>query len=454
MVLLGAALGALLRGRAQDVDRPQNVQTARALPAAVPALGSSPVHRRRSFGARLALAATFATLFVAGGSLAAWGGNEAAQITEAAPARASADPIAEPTTDAADAVVAETTVAEAPVVAPVSSDETPAAAPVAAATDAVVADAPVPAPVAADEGDLQTPASVAAPDAPAPVASAPVVRRSAAKQRTARAVTRAKPVVAPAPDPQSESAGASVIWLNQAPDPTPAGPPLTRAFVHALVGRAGQGWPFALALLRVRGANVTGRRLLSRESQLSPDALRWRGDWPTALALTGSSSSADRAVALAHYYRAVGDETLVNGLASSRARLARRLLADPRVTLTGQGRGDIVAGRVNERVLAVIAYLADTFGSVEVSSLVSGHRLYARPRVLSAHVFGEAVDIAALGGESIAGHQQVGGITEQAVRDLLYLPAENEPRQVISLLGLGGPSFALADHADHIHIGF
>jgi hypothetical protein len=124
------------------------------------------------------------------------------------------------------------------------------------------------------------------------------------------------------------------------------------------------------------------------------------------------------------------------------------------VTIYEGGRGDIEAGRVNERVLAVIAYLADSFGSIEVSSLVSGHRLFARPRVLSAHVFGEAVDVAALGGVSVVGHQEPGGLTEQAVRDLLLLPAEVEPNQIISLLGLGGPSFALVDHADHIHVGF
>jgi hypothetical protein len=109
---------------------------------------------------------------------------------------------------------------------------------------------------------------------------------------------------------------------------------------------------------------------------------------------------------------------------------------------------------VNVRVLAAIAYLADTFGSVDVSSLVRGHRLYARPRVISAHVYGDAVDVAALGGNSIAGHQEPGGLTEDAVRALLLLPAEVEPRQIISLLGLGGPSFAEPDHADHVHVGF
>ena len=45
-------------------------------------------------------------------------------------------------------------------------------------------------------------------------------------------------------------------------------------------------------------------------------------------------------------------------------------------------------------------------------------------------------------------------MTERAVRDVLLLPPEVMPKQVISLLRLGGPSFALADHYNHIHIGF
>jgi hypothetical protein len=40
------------------------------------------------------------------------------------------------------------------------------------------------------------------------------------------------------------------------------------------------------------------------------------------------------------------------------------------------------------------------------------------------------------------------------VRDLLLLPAEVMPRQIISLLGMGGPSFPMADHYNHIHLGF
>jgi len=40
------------------------------------------------------------------------------------------------------------------------------------------------------------------------------------------------------------------------------------------------------------------------------------------------------------------------------------------------------------------------------------------------------------------------------VREILFAPAEIMPRQVISLLGMGGPSFPLSDHGDHIHIGY
>ena len=124
------------------------------------------------------------------------------------------------------------------------------------------------------------------------------------------------------------------------------------------------------------------------------------------------------------------------------------------VNIYAGGQADIVANKVDVRVLAMIAYLRESFGQVTVSSLISGHRLYARPGVISAHVSGHAVDISALGGVSILGHQQPGGLTERAVRDILFAPTEIMPRQVISLLGLGGPSFPLADHYNHIHIGY
>ena len=102
----------------------------------------------------------------------------------------------------------------------------------------------------------------------------------------------------------------------------------------------------------------------------------------------------------------------------------------------------------------LLRYLAEAHGQVTVSSLTSGHRIYSRPGVVSAHTYGLAVDIAALDGRSILGNSAPGGLTEHAVRNILLLPAELRPQQVISLLGMGGPSFPMANHADHIHVGY
>ena len=109
---------------------------------------------------------------------------------------------------------------------------------------------------------------------------------------------------------------------------------------------------------------------------------------------------------------------------------------------------------MNIRMLVLIAYLAEAHGQVTVSCLISGHRLYSRPgRDLGAHLRARRRHLRARQA-SILGQQQPGGVTEQAVRNILLLPAEMQPRQVISLLGMGGPSFPLANHDDHIHVGF
>ena len=182
--------------------------------------------------------------------------------------------------------------------------------------------------------------------------------------------------------------------------------------------------------------------------------LAGKDTWKVALAVSGRTGFADRAAALADLYRSVGLESLVTGFAAAKERLTRKLLDNEGVWVYAGGRDDLAAGRVDVRVVVLLAYLAERHESLLVSSLFSGHRTFARPGVVSAHVYGHAVDIAAVGGTSIAGHQQPGGLTEAAVRSVLLLPAELQPQQVISLLGLGGPSFALRDHGDHIHVGY
>jgi hypothetical protein len=270
------------------------------------------------------------------------------------------------------------------------------------------------------------------------------------------------PKTKPAPKPEIEGpASAATIWLNSPlPDPTPPAVRLSPKFAANLKQAAKSGgvnWAVMLGILRARGATghipadrVTLGRLATRLDSFGPS----RGDWSRIVAYSGDSRFADKAAALARYDRAVGLDALVNGLEASKAAIASKVLADPSISIYQGGRNDIVANKIDVRVLAMIAYLRESFGSVTVSCLLSGHRLYARPGVVSAHIYGRAADISAIGGVPIQGHQQPGGITERTVRAILMAPAEVMPRQVISLLGLGGPSFPLADHYNHIHIGY
>jgi hypothetical protein len=223
------------------------------------------------------------------------------------------------------------------------------------------------------------------------------------------------------------------------------------------VGRGAKvDWALLLSLVRAQGRTGATPATLGELSMLAArvGSLRGHDEETIALELAGSADRADRAVALTHYHRAVGLRALVRGLQWAKPRLERRLLRDDRIATYEGGRFDIEAGTVDVRVLVLIAFLAETYGEVTVSSLKTGHRLYSRPGVVSAHVYGLAVDIAALGGTSIQGNQEPGGLTEDAVRKILLLPSEVLPRQVISLLGLGGPSFPMGDHGDHIHVGY
>ena len=377
---------------------------------------------------------------------------EAAPAEEALPASESeaAAPAAAPESESASVQ------AEADALAPAQEDAAVEASSGAAADDASVAaaaaepthshDAAV-APEAADADSY-----VLAPEQPAAKPSKTDTRHWV--------VRRAKESKAKAPVVEDEG-GAPTVWLNRAlPDPTPPAKRLSPKFaknLQRIAAANGVSWALVLGVLRAEGArdrvpaNVRELNALSR-------GLARRGaadsEWNAVLALSGRTGFADRAVALARYNRVVGLRALVEGLSNEKEALTQRLLNDPRAKVYGPGRDDLQNGRIDIRVVVLIAYLAESYGEVTVSSLFSGHRKYARPGVVSAHIYGQAVDIATVGGTSILGHQQPGSITEKAVRSILMLPVEVQARQVISLLGMGGPSFPLANHHDHIHVGF
>ena len=183
----------------------------------------------------------------------------------------------------------------------------------------------------------------------------------------------------------------------------------------------------------------------------------------TKLKLPAAPTLGEQERALALYMTAVGTDSVQAVVSQSGSQLASQVLADKRIRLAS-GYGDVAAGRIDPRVLAVLLYLAETHGEVTVSCLMSGHSRFVaqsaadrkakRPRRVSAHTYGRAVDISSIGGIPVIGNQQPGGIVDRAVREILSLPPALQPSQVISLLDLSGPSFRLPDHGDHLHIGY
>jgi hypothetical protein len=150
------------------------------------------------------------------------------------------------------------------------------------------------------------------------------------------------------------------------------------------------------------------------------------------------------------------DASLGRILSMSRAALAARVLADERIELYGCGRADVRAGLIDARVLAGLEYLAASGLHPTVSSLKCGHSVFTASGNVSEHSTGSAVDIAAINGIPVLGNQGSGSITELAVQRLLRLQGAMKPHQIITLMRFEGTdnTFAMADHADHIHVGW
>jgi Transglycosylase SLT domain len=149
-----------------------------------------------------------------------------------------------------------------------------------------------------------------------------------------------------------------------------------------------------------------------------------------------------------------GDSSIGQILLLPKPLLEKRVLHDNRIELYPGGRGDVRTGQIDRRVLATLAFLAESGLRPTVSCLKTGHSRLTTSGNVSEHWSGNAVDISAINGIPILGHQDKGGITEQTVRRLMTLQGTLRPHQIISLLDMGANTLHLGDHDDHIHVGF
>ncbi len=136
--------------------------------------------------------------------------------------------------------------------------------------------------------------------------------------------------------------------------------------------------------------------------------------------------------------------------------LQRLVLADPRIEIYECGRRDIRLGQIDRRVLASLEFLALSGMKPTVTSLKCGHGFLTKSGNVSQHSSGNALDIAKINGLPILGRQGKGSITDIAVQRLITLQGLMKPDQIISLMKFEGTdnTLAMADHADHIHVGF
>jgi hypothetical protein len=160
-------------------------------------------------------------------------------------------------------------------------------------------------------------------------------------------------------------------------------------------------------------------------------------------------------------YRAKGKSPFAVELGSagvlllSKEALQRRVLADKRIELSECDRIEVRAGQIDRRVLAAMAYLSEQGFRMTITSMLCGrHGSITTSGNISNHSFGGAIDIAVINGVPVLGNQGPGTLTHELLEAVLRLQGTMVPDELISLENLGGPSFAMSDHADHVHIGY
>jgi hypothetical protein len=144
-------------------------------------------------------------------------------------------------------------------------------------------------------------------------------------------------------------------------------------------------------------------------------------------------------------------------LLESKQQLEPQLLHSGGVKLGACARQDVQEGRVEERVLAMLEYLAVSGLKPTVSGLPCAP---PAPAALAANApagaSSEAVAITAVNGIPIAGHQGQGTIADETVRKLLMLQGLSRPRQIVSLMSYPGSARAITSPsaAAAIHVSF
>lgn len=143
-------------------------------------------------------------------------------------------------------------------------------------------------------------------------------------------------------------------------------------------------------------------------------------------------------------------------LLESQAQLQPQVLHDSGIRLGRCGKADVQTGRVDRRLLATLEFLSVSGLKPAVAGLDCARSSPFTEGNAPAGSSGDAVDIVAVNGIPIAGHQGPGSIADLTVRKLLMLQGASRPRRIVSSMSYPGAAGALAEPSarDDIRISF
>jgi hypothetical protein len=241
--------------------------------------------------------------------------------------------------------------------------------------------------------------------------------------------------------------------------PVNAAPPAARTVRTPLVVGAEVPAGTVLGRLGATGDNSTS----SFSFQVRPagqgapaiDAAPILASWKLLAAATGHAPNARAGV-----LGGVALPPIGRILLETKAQLQQQVLADPSIAVYAAGRTTIADGLVDQRVLTALAFLSasglrPTVSAFLVPSTTTATTLDA-PESLSAATPAIGVDISAINGTPLLGHQGVGSITDVTIRHLLSLPGSFQPPELISLMSYPSTpaTVSSSDHPDRISLVF
>jgi hypothetical protein len=162
-----------------------------------------------------------------------------------------------------------------------------------------------------------------------------------------------------------------------------------------------------------------------------------------------------------HPQGAKGESKLLGATADevfllSKREIQREVLSDPGIAMSACSRHEVNSGAIDNRILAVLAFLSRSGLKPTVGALRCSGGAYDVAGYVSADHEGDGVAISAINGIPVAGHQGSGSITDTTVRTLLTLHGEFVPREIVSLMRYPGNPRTLArrDHGAYMELVF